>query len=111
VVSGPYSAVLTSTKGNGTTNVYTNLVTQSSTSFYATNSTLVCRANIPSNCLGDNAPTLSYTLTGTVSGNSVQITSDFTTTSGADTTTLVGTVSGTSISGSYTDTLGDAGTW
>jgi hypothetical protein len=111
VVSGPYSAVLTSTKGNGTTNVYTNLVTQSSTSFYATNSTLVCQGNIPNNCLGNDAPAFFYTLTGTVNGISVQVTSDFTTTNGAGTTTLVGTVNGTNISGTYTDTLGDAGTW
>jgi hypothetical protein len=111
VVTGPYSAVITSTKGNGTTNVYTNLVSQSSTSFYGTNNTLVCQGNIPNNCSGDDAPILSYTLTGTISGTNVQVTFSFSTTSGTDTATLVGTVNGTSMSGTYSDTLGDAGTW
>jgi hypothetical protein len=110
-VSGPYSAVATSTKNNGTTSVYANLVTQSSTSFSATQNTLVCPGNAPLNCTGDDPPTLAYTLTGTVSGNNVQITLQFDNANGADTATLAGTVNGTNMSGTYTDTQGDAGTW
>lgn len=111
VISGPYSAVATSTKNNTVTNVYTNLSMQGSSSFSASQNTLVCPGNDPSNCTGDNPPTTTFTLNGTVSGNNVQITLQFTNASGADTVTLTGTVSGTTLSGSYTDSQGDAGTW
>ena len=85
VVSGPYSAVATSNKGNGVTNVYTNLSIESSSSFSASRSTLVCPGNIPGNCIA-NTPT---TLSGTVNGNNLQITLQFTNASGPDTVTLM----------------------
>ena len=106
-VSGPYSAVATSSKGNGATNVYANLSMQGSGSFSANADTLVCPANIPGNCIADNSPSLA----GTVNGNNLQITLQFTNASGPDTVTLKGTISGTTLSGSYTDSQGDAGTW
>jgi hypothetical protein len=111
VVSGPYSAVATSTKTNATTGVYANLSMQNSSSFSASQNTLVCPGNLAVNCTGDDPPTVVDTLTGTVNGNSVQITLQFSNLSGPDTVTLSGTVSGTTISGSYTDSQGDAGTW
>jgi len=107
VVSGPYSAAATSNKGNGVTNVYTNLSMQSSSSFSASAGTLVCPGNIPGNCIANTSATLS----GTVNGNSLQITLQFTNASGPDTVTLMGTISGTTLSGTYTDSQGDSGTW
>lgn len=111
VVSGPYSAVATSTKNGTSTSVYANLSMQSSSSFSGSQNTLVCPGNDPSNCTGDDPPTTTYTLTGTVSGNNVQITLQFTNATGADTVTLTGTVNGTTLSGNYTDSQGDSGTW
>ncbi len=111
VISGPYSAVATSNKGNGVINVYANLAMQGSSSFSASPNTLVCPGNAPANCTGDNPPTTTYTLTGTVNGNNLQITLQFINQSGTDTVTLNGTVSGTTLSGTYTDSQGDSGTW
>lgn len=111
VISGPYSAVATSTKNGTVTNVYANLSMQGSSSFSGSQNTLVCPGNVPANCTGDNPPTVAFTLTGTVNGNNVQITLQFTNQTGADTVTLTGTASGTNLSGSYTDSQGDAGTW
>ena len=110
-VSGSYAVVVTSTKSGGTRNVYANIVTQSSTSFFGTPNTLVCPGNVVGNCVGNDPPISTDTLVGTVSGNNVQINLSYTNASGSDTITLTGTVSGTSISGSYTDSQGDAGTW
>lgn len=107
VVSGPYSAVATSSKGNGTVNVYANLSMQGSGSFSASTEPMVCPTNNPANC----AQVTAVTLTGTVSGNNVQITLQFTNQSGTDTVTLMGTISGTTLSGTYSDSQGDAGTW
>lgn len=109
-ISGPYTAVATSTKGNGTTNLYANLSMQSTTSFSASQSTLVCPGNVPQDCIGDSSSS-TVTLTGTVNGNNVQMTVQFTNQNGSDTVTLSGTANGTSLSGSYTDTQGDAGSW
>ena len=111
VISGPYSAVATSTANGTTTNVYANLSMQGSSSFSASQNTLVCPGNLAANCTGDNPPTVVYTLTGTVNGNNVQITLQFNNASGPDTVTLTGTANGTTLSGSYTDSQGDAGTW
>ena len=109
-VSGAYTVVATSTKNNGTTNVYVNVTMQSGTSLSGTSNTLVCQGNIVANCVG-NDPPVSDTFIGTVSGNSVQINLSYANGQGTDTITLTGTVSGTSISGTYTDSQGDAGTW
>jgi hypothetical protein len=109
-VSGPYTVVATSTKGNGNTNVYANLSAQSTTSFSASSSTLVCPGNVPQNCIGDGSGS-TVTLTGTVSGTSIQIVVQFTNQNGPDTLTLSGGANGTTLSGSYSDTQGDAGSW
>jgi hypothetical protein len=109
-ISGPYNAVATSSKGNGTTNIYANLSMQSTTSFSASPSTLVCPANVPQNCIGDSSSS-TVTLTGTVNGNNVQMTIQFTNQNGSDTVTLSGATNGTSLSGTYTDSQGDAGSW
>jgi hypothetical protein len=111
VISGPYSAVATSSKTNAITNVYANLNMQGSSSFSASQNTLVCPGNLAVNCTGDDPPTVAYTLTGTVNGNNVQITLQFNNAGGPDTVTLTGTVDGTTLSGSYTDSQGDTGTW
>ena len=41
----------------------------------------------------------------------VMMTISFPSTAGADTVTMVGTATGTNLAGTYTDSLGDAGTW
>jgi len=110
-VSGAYTVVATSTKSSAATNVYVNVAMQSGTSLAGTSNTLVCPGNAVTNCVGNNPPTSAVTIVGTVSGNSVQINLSYPVTQGTDTITLTGTVSGTSISGTYTDSQGDAGTW
>ena len=110
-VSGPYTVVATSTKNTTVTNVYVNVAVQSDTSFAGTSSTLVCPGNVIANCIGNDPPASAATFVGTVSGNSVQILLSYPNAQGTDTITLTGTVSGTSISGTYTDSQGDAGTW
>jgi len=110
-VSGGYTIVANSTKNNGTTNVYVNVTMQSSASLSGTPNTLVCQENTVTNCVGNDPPAATDTFIGTVSGNSVQINLSYSNAQGNDTITLTGTVSGTSISGTYTDSQGDAGTW
>ena len=110
-VSGGYTIVATSTKNNGTTNAYVNISMQTSASLAGTPNTLVCQGNIVTNCIGNDPPAATDTLIGTVSGNNVQIDLSYPNAQGNDTITLTGTVSGTSISGTYTDSQGDAGTW
>jgi hypothetical protein len=110
-VSGGYTIVATSTKNNGTTNVYVNISMQTSASLAGTPNTLVCQGNIVTNCVGNDPPAATDTFIGTVSGNNVQIDLSYPNAQGNDTITLTGTVSGTSISGTYTDSQGDAGTW
>ena len=110
-VSGAYTVVATSTKSNAVTNVYVNVAMQSGTSLAGTSNTLVCPGNVVTNCVGDDPPASAVTFVGTVSGNSVQINLSYPDTQGTDTITLTGAVSGTSISGTYTDSQGDAGTW
>lgn len=107
-VSGPYTIILTSTKNAGDVNIYANF-SQNGAAFTSDNQTLACPSNAVANCLGDDAPTLSFTLAGIVSGNNVTITAPYDNTSGADTATLTGTANGGRITGTYTDTQGDAG--
>ena len=57
------------------------------------------------------ASVISITPSGTVSGASVTMMISFPSTAGADTVTMVGTATGINLTGSYTDSLGDAGTW
>ena len=110
-VSGPYTVVATSTRNNSTSSIYVNIAMPSGTSLAGTPSTLVCQGNIVANCVGNDPPVSTDTFIGTVSGNNVQINISYVNTQGTDTITLTGTVSGTSISGTYTDSQGDAGTW
>jgi hypothetical protein len=109
-VTGQYNLVLTSTKGQGTTNIYTDF-TQTGTTFTGTANTLVCPSNDLSQCKGGDAPVISITPSGTVSGANVTIAISFPSTAGADTVTMVGSATGTSLAGTYTDSLGDSGTW
>ena len=109
-VSGAYTVVETSTKNSAVTNVYVDIAMQSGTSLAGTSSTLVCPGNVIANCIGNDPPSVA-TFVGTVSGNSVQILLSYPNAQGTDTVTLTGAVSGTSISGTYTDSQGDAGTW
>jgi hypothetical protein len=109
-ISGQYNMVLTSSDGHGTTNVYTNF-TQSDNAFTGTASTLVCPGNELSQCEGRDASAVSITPSGMISASKVTMTISFPTTAGSDTVNMVGTVTGTNLAGTYTDSLGDAGTW
>ena len=109
-VTGQYNLVLTSTNGRGTTNIYTNF-TQSGTTFTGAANTLVCPSNGLSQCKGGDAPDISITPTGTVSGAKVTMVISFPSMGRADTVTMVGSATGTSLAGTYTDSLGDSGTW
>ena len=109
-VSGAYTIVATSTKSNAVANVYVN-VAMTGTSLAGTSNTLVCLGNVVTNCIGNDPPASADTFVGTVSGNSVQIKLSYPDTQGTDTISLTGAVSGTSMSGTYTDSQGDAGAW
>jgi hypothetical protein len=109
-VTGQYNLVLTSTNGHGTTNIYTDF-TQTGTTFTGAANTLVCPSNDLPQRKGDDAPASSITPSGTVSGASVTVTISFPSTAGADTIMMVGTATGTNLVGTYTDSLGDGGTW
>ena len=104
-VAGPYNFVLTSGNGQAATNIYTNF-TQIGTTLTGAANTLVCPSNDVSLCIGD-----SVTAIGTVSGTNVTIIVSFLSPAGADTMTMVGSATGTRLSGTYTDSLGDSGTW
>jgi hypothetical protein len=109
-VIGQYNLVLTSTNGRGTTNIYTDF-TQTGKTFAGAANTLVCPSNDLSQCLNDDAPGISITPSGTVNGTKVTLTISSPSAAGADTLTMVGTATGTNLAGTYTDSLGDAGTW
>ncbi len=101
---------LTSRNGQGTTNIYTDF-TQTGTTFTGAASTLVCPSNDLSQCKGGDAPDIPIAPSGTVSGTNVTIAISLQSTTGADTITMVGSATGTSLAGTYTDSLGDSGTW
>jgi len=109
-ISGQYNMMLTSSDGHGTTNIYTNF-TQSDNAFTGAESTLVCPSNDLSQCEGRDVSAVSITPSGMVSGSKVTMTISFPTTAGSDTVNMVGTATGTNLAGTYTDSLGDAGTW
>jgi hypothetical protein len=109
-VTGQYNAVLTSTSGRGTTNVYTNFA-QSGKNITGGANTLACPSNDLAQCIGGDAAAASITLNGTVGGANVTMTISFPSTAGADSVTMTGKATGTNLAGTYTDTLGDAGTW
>lgn len=112
-ITGQYNLVLSSSKQEATTNIYTNLV-QSGTTLAGMS--LVCPSNDATQCKGDD-PSVSITSHGTVDGQGVTITISFFTTAGEDTVTMKGSAvkTGSSglyrLSGTYADQLGDAGTW
>lgn len=108
-VSGQYNLVLTSTNEQGTTNIYTNF-SQTGNTFRGSPNTLVCPSNDLSQCIGGDAAVPSIIPTGTISVTDVSITISFPGTSGTRTVTMIGNVIGPS-SGTYTDSLGDTGTW
>src|SRR6202521_5556984 len=93
VVSGQFNLLLTSTNGHGTTNIYTD-ITQTGTTFTGAANTLVCPSNDLSQCQGDDAPGISITPSGTVSGANVTIVISFPIMAGADTVTMVGSPTG-----------------
>jgi hypothetical protein len=109
-INGQYNLMLTSTNGRGTTNIYTDF-TQTGTVFTGAANTLVCPSNDLSQCIGDNAPVISIAPSGTVDGTSVKIVVSFPSVAGADTLTMAGSATGTSLAGTFTDSLGDSGTW
>jgi len=106
-LTGQYNLVLNSTNGHSMTNIYSNF-TQTGTTFTGSPNTLVCPSNDLSQCEGNDG---SITPGGTVSGQNVMMTISFPSTAGADTVTMVGTATGTNLAGTYTESLGDAGTW
>jgi hypothetical protein len=109
-INGQYNIVLTSTNGRGTTNIYTNF-TQTGTTFTGAANTLVCPSNDLSQCVGDDAPVISIAPSGTLSGTNVTIVISFPSAAGTDTVTMAGSAKETSLAGTYTDSLGDSGTW
>jgi hypothetical protein len=109
-VTGQYNLVLASTNGLGTTDMYANF-TQAGKTFVGAANTLVCRSNDLSQCQGQDTSGVSITPNGMVSGASVTIVISVPTTAMADTVTMTGTATGTNLAGTYTDSLGDAGTW
>jgi len=109
-VTGQYNLVLTSTNGLGTTSIYANF-TQTGKTFVGEANTLVCPSNDLPQCQGQDASGVSITPSGMVSGANVTIVISVPTTGMADTVTMTGTAMGTSLAGTYTNSLGDAGTW
>lgn len=109
VVTGQYNLVLTSENGQGTTTIYTDF-TQTGKTFTGAASTLACPSNDLSQCIGDDSAN-SIIPAGTVSGAKVSLLISFPTKGEADTVTLVGTATGLNLGGTYTDSLGDTGSW
>ena len=109
-ISGQYSLMLTSANGRGTTNIYTNF-TQTGKTLAGAANTLVCPSNDPANCEGNNASAVTITSTGTVNGANVTLIVSYPRSGASDTVTLVGTATGVNLAGTYTDSLGDAGSW
>ena len=109
-VTGQYNLVLTSSNGHGTTNIYTDF-TQNGATFAGAANTLVCPSNDLSKCFGDDVPVNSITPRGTISGVNVTLVIAFPNMAGANTITMVGSATGANLAGTYTDSLGDAGTW
>ena len=109
-ITGQYNLGLTSTNGHGKTIFYTNF-TQTGKTFTGAANTLVCPSNDLSQCEGGNPSVISITPSGTVKGADVTLMISFPSTAGTDTVTMVGTATGINLAGTYTDSLGDAGTW
>ena len=110
-VNGRYDVALTSTNGRGTTLIYTNF-TQTGATFTGAENTVVCPTSV-SQCVGDDSPVISIKPSGSVSGAEVTIVISFPGAAAVDTVTMTGDASGpgTDITGAYTDSLGDAGSF
>jgi hypothetical protein len=111
ILAGRYDIFLTSTNGNDWTFIYTNF-TRTGTTFKGAANSVVCPKDL-SQCVGDDSPVVSIIPSGTVSGTDVTIAITFPGVAGEDTVTMVGAMTGpgNDISGTYTDSLGDAGTF
>jgi hypothetical protein len=110
LVSGQYNLILTSTNGHGTVNIYTDF-SQTGSAFSGSSNTLVCPSNHSTECQGEQPSAESITPSGTVSGQNITITISIPASSGMNTLSMVGTASVLNFAGSYTDSIGDTGTW
>jgi hypothetical protein len=112
ILNGRNDIFLTSTNGNDQTSIFTNFTRTGTTTFTGAANSVVCPKDL-SQCVGDDSPVVSIIPSGSVSGVDVTITITFPGVAGEDTVTMVGaaTGSGNDISGTYTDSLGDAGTF
>ena len=110
VISGQYNLLLTSKDGQTTTNIYANF-TPTGAGFVGAGNTLVCPRNDSSQCKGGGAPGISIVPSGTVKGTNVSIAISFPTGGTSDTVTMVGSATMAGLSGTYSDTLGDSGSW
>ena len=110
-LTGRYDVFLTSTNGNGPTFIFTNF-TRTGTTFTGAANSVVCPMAL-SQCVGDDSPVVSIIPSGSVSGVDVTITITFPGLAGENTVTMVGAMTGpgNDITGTYTDSLGDAGTF
>lgn len=109
--TGRYDIFLTSTNGDDPTSIFTNF-TRTGNTFAGADNSVVCPTGL-SQCVGDDSPVVSIIPSGTVSGTDVTITITFSGVAVADTVTMLGAMTGPGkdITGTYTDTLGDAGTF
>ena len=111
LLTGRYDIFLTSGNGHDPTSIFTNF-TLTGTTFMGAADSVVCTADL-SQCAGNDSPVVSIIPSGTVNGADVAMTVTFPVASGADTVTMVGAATGpgNDISGTYTDSRGDAGTF
>jgi hypothetical protein len=111
LLTGRYDIFLTSENGHDPTSIFTNF-TLTGTTFTGAANSVVCPGAL-SQCVGNDSPVVSIIPSGTVNGADVTITITFPVAAGADIVTMVGAATGpgTDISGTYTDSLGDAGTF
>ena len=110
-LTGRYDIFLTSTNSNDPTSIFTNFTPTGTTFTGAANSVVCPKALLQ--CVGDDSPVVSIIPSGSVSGADVNITMTFPGVAGDDTVTMVGAMTGPGkdITGTYTDSLGDAGTF
>jgi hypothetical protein len=110
-VTGRYDVVLTSSSGHGTTSIHTNFL-QSDTSLTG-GANVICQDGDPSKCVEDDLPGVSITTSGTWKPPDISLTVSFPSLSGADTISVAGSLTGPgqNLTGTYTDTLGDSGTF
>jgi len=111
LLTGRYDIFLTSGNGHDPTSIFTNF-TLTGTTFTGAANSVVCPGAL-SQCAGNDSPVVSIIPSGTVNGADVTITITFPVAAGADTVTMIGAATGPGkdISGTYTDSRGDAGTF